>query len=158
MISYKEIERLFDVNTDFESVEVEKFLPIEELSKLQKTLRDDYSRDNVPYDKGLGRYSVGHDLSSLECIEIAAKRVTEILKQTEFNPSPVEEQVASIFAMNAGYFDHVEVKKVKETQKAMIEFVKNHDSDILESFKKDWSDESKEKLIQALEIFKKSNQ
>ena len=79
MISYNQIEKLFDVDTDFDSVEVEKFLPIYEFSQLQKVLLSDYSKENVPYDKGLGRYSIGHDLSSLECIDIAAKRVTEIM-------------------------------------------------------------------------------
>ena len=86
------------------------------------------------------------------------KRVTEILKQSEFNPIPVEEQVAIIFAVNAGYFDHVEVKKVKETQKMIIEFIKNHDTNLLDSFKKDWNDELKDRLIAALEVFKKNSQ
>lgn len=86
------------------------------------------------------------------------KRVTEILKQTEFNPTSVEEQVAIIFAVNAGYFDHVEVKKVKETEKAMIEFIKNHNTNLLDSFKKDWNDELKDRLTAALEAFKKHNQ
>jgi len=79
VISYNQIEKLFDVDTDFDSVEVENFLPIYEFSQLQNVLLSDYSKENVPYDKGLGRYSVGHDLSSLECIDIAAKRVTEIM-------------------------------------------------------------------------------
>jgi len=86
------------------------------------------------------------------------KRVTEILKQTEFNPIPVEEQVAIIFAVNAGYLDHVELKKIKETEKAMIEFIKNHDTNLLDSFKKDWNDELKDRLIAALEVFKKNSQ
>lgn len=86
------------------------------------------------------------------------KRVTEILKQTEFNPISVEEQVAIIFAVNAGYLDHVELKKIKETEKAMIEFIKNHDTNLLDSFKKDWNDELKDRLIAALEVFKKNSQ
>lgn len=86
------------------------------------------------------------------------KRVTEMLKQNEFNPTPVEEQVTAIFAMNAGYFDHVEIKNIKETERAMIEFIKNHDTDLLESFKKDWNDDLKDRLVAALDVFKKSNQ
>jgi F0F1-type ATP synthase alpha subunit len=80
-----------------------------------------------------------------------------MLKQSEFNPISAEEQVAAIFAMNAGYFDHVEIRKVKETQKTMIDFVKNHDVDLLESIKKDWNDDIKDRLSRALEVFKNSN-
>lgn len=82
------------------------------------------------------------------------KRVTELLKQSEFNPIPVEEQVLAIFAMNSGYFDQVEVSKVKETQAKITEFVRNQNEDLLESLKKDWSDDIKNSLITILDAFK----
>jgi F-type H+-transporting ATPase subunit alpha len=82
------------------------------------------------------------------------KRVTELLKQSEFNPTPVEEQVVAIFAINNGYFDHVEVSDVKKTQQDMIEFVRNQDSETMESLKKTWDDDLKENLIKILDAFK----
>ena len=82
------------------------------------------------------------------------KRVTELLKQSEFNPTPVEEQVVAIFAINNGYFDHVEVSDVKKTQQDMIEFVRNQDSETIESLKKTWDDGLKENLIKILDAFK----
>lgn len=85
------------------------------------------------------------------------KRVTEMLKQAEFNPIPVEEQIVAIFAMNSGYFDTVEIKKIKETQKNMIEFIANNDGELLQEIKKDWNDDIKNRLVSSLEIFKKNN-
>lgn len=82
------------------------------------------------------------------------KRVTELLKQPEWSPIPVEQQIAAIFAMNAGYFDQSEVKKVKQTQKEMIEFVQNHDTSLLNDITKDWNDDIKARLEKALEAFK----
>jgi len=82
------------------------------------------------------------------------KRVTELLKQTEFNPTAVEEQVVAIFAMNSGFFDHVEVREVKQNQAKMIEFLRNHNNNILESIKKDWNDDIKNALTDALTAFK----
>jgi F-type H+-transporting ATPase subunit alpha len=82
------------------------------------------------------------------------KRVTEILKQPEFNPISVEDQVVAIFAINAGYFDHIEIKKIKQAQKEMIEFVRNQDAELLNSIKKDWSDDIKQSLTQALDAWK----
>lgn len=82
------------------------------------------------------------------------KRVTELLKQSEFNPIPVEEQVVAIFAVNNGYFDHVTVADVKKTQTEMIEFIRNQDNETIEALKKTWDDELKDKLVKLLEAFK----
>lgn len=93
------------------------------------------------------------DLDTKRVIE-RGKRVTELLKQSEFNPTPVEEQVVAIFAINNGYFDHVEVSDVKKTQQDMIEFVRNQDGETIESLKKAWDDDLKKNLIKILNAFK----
>jgi F-type H+-transporting ATPase subunit alpha len=81
------------------------------------------------------------------------KRVTEILKQNEFSPIPVEEQVATIYAMNNGHFDAVDVANVREYNANLIEFLQTQKKEVLESLKKGWGDEEKENLKSAIEAF-----
>ncbi|MFH1947558.1 MAG: F0F1 ATP synthase subunit alpha [Candidatus Magasanikbacteria bacterium] len=50
-------------------------------------------------------------------------RITEIMKQPQYSPMAVENQVAVIYAVNNGVFDDVEVKNVSETEKKLIEFM-----------------------------------
>ena len=81
------------------------------------------------------------------------KRVTEILKQDEFNPIPVEEQVATIFAVTNGYFDSVTVSNVREYNLNMLEFLRTQKKAVLDVLKKGWSDEDKDNLVEAIKAF-----
>ena len=54
------------------------------------------------------------------------KRVTEILKQKQHEPSPVEEQVAVIWAVTQGYLDTVPVEKVLLTADAFLNALKTN--------------------------------
>ncbi|MEK7189924.1 MAG: F0F1 ATP synthase subunit alpha, partial [Patescibacteria group bacterium] len=49
-------------------------------------------------------------------------RITELLKQPQFSPAAVEDQMLAIYAVNNGYFDNVEVAKVAEAEKKLVEF------------------------------------
>jgi F-type H+-transporting ATPase subunit alpha len=49
------------------------------------------------------------------------QRLTELLKQGQFQPMPVEEQVASIYAGTRGYLDGLPVNRVGEFEKAMLD-------------------------------------
>ena len=48
------------------------------------------------------------------------QRLTELLKQPQYSPLSIWEQVASIFAVNEGYFDTVPREKIKDAQSAML--------------------------------------
>jgi len=48
------------------------------------------------------------------------ERVTELLKQPQYQPVPVEEQVVSIFAGTNGYLDKVGVRDVGRFEKMML--------------------------------------
>ena len=52
------------------------------------------------------------------------RRITEVLKQPPYSPVPVEEQVASLWAVTNGYFDEIEVEKVKEAENEYIKHLK----------------------------------
>ena len=60
------------------------------------------------------------------------QRNVELLKQGLYHPRPVEEQVAAIWAMGQGHFDEVAVERVSECETAMLEYLRNHPSRVLE--------------------------
>jgi F-type H+/Na+-transporting ATPase subunit alpha len=62
-------------------------------------------------------------------------RLTELLKQPQFSPMPVEEQVASIFAGTRGYLDRVEVRQVTRFEAAMLSELRAKRPDILASIR-----------------------
>jgi len=52
------------------------------------------------------------------------KRITELLKQPQFQPLPVEEQTILIWTAINGYLDNIKVEKIKKFKKKFLEFVK----------------------------------
>jgi F-type H+-transporting ATPase subunit alpha len=49
-------------------------------------------------------------------------RIVELFKQPAFNPTPIEVQVAVLFAMQKGFFDGIDVKKVVEAASSLKQF------------------------------------
>lgn len=60
------------------------------------------------------------------------KRIIEIFKQTQYNPVPVEVQVAVIWAVQNEYMDRVPVNRIKEFQAKWVEFVTTRRAEILQ--------------------------
>ena len=87
-------------------------------------------------------------------------RLVELLKQPQYKPFPVQEQVASMFAATRGYMDDVAVESIAKFETEYLEFMRNSKADILEGIKsKQVIDEEIEgKLRAAIEEFKKGFQ
>ncbi len=85
------------------------------------------------------------------------KRLTEILKQDQYEPMPVEKQVAVIFATVNGLLDDIEVEKMKEFEKQYLEFMTDKHQDILDKIaeEEDISEEVDKKLKEVVGEFKK---
>ncbi|NOQ67808.1 F0F1 ATP synthase subunit alpha [Patescibacteria group bacterium] len=85
------------------------------------------------------------------------RRLTEILKQDQYVPMETEEQVVIIFATINGFLDDVEIEKVKDFEKELLERLREKNKDILESILKegDISEETDKKLKKIIEEFKK---
>jgi F-type H+-transporting ATPase subunit alpha len=59
------------------------------------------------------------------------QRVTEVMKQKQYAPMSVAEMAISIYAVNNGYMDKVEIKKVVDFEAALLAFARtSHKSDI----------------------------
>ena len=59
------------------------------------------------------------------------KRIMEIFKQPQYNPIPVEVQVAVLWAVQNGYVDHVPVNRIKEFQANLTEFLTTRKPELL---------------------------
>jgi F-type H+-transporting ATPase subunit alpha len=59
------------------------------------------------------------------------KRIVEVFKQPQYNPQPVEIQVAVLWAVQNGYFDKVDVEKVKDFQDKLTDFLVTRKEDLL---------------------------
>src|SRR5437762_3144424 len=65
------------------------------------------------------------------------QRIVEIFKQPQYNPIPVDVQVAVIWAMQNGYLDQVPVERVKEFQTKFTEFLTTRKVDLLAKIDKE---------------------
>ncbi|HEX3350050.1 MAG TPA: F0F1 ATP synthase subunit alpha [Acetobacteraceae bacterium] len=85
-------------------------------------------------------------------------RLTELLKQPQFSPVPVEEQVVAIFAGVRGYLDKIEVGKVTGFERQMLDQVRLREPGILEAIRNDREikPETEKKLAAFLDGFAKS--
>jgi F-type H+-transporting ATPase subunit alpha len=85
-------------------------------------------------------------------------RLTELLKQPQYQPIALAEQVALIYAGTKGYLDHVPVERVKEWQAGFIRALNTQFSDLTNNIAdtKTLNDEQEAQLKQALESFNAS--
>jgi F-type H+-transporting ATPase subunit alpha len=85
-------------------------------------------------------------------------RLTELLKQPQFNPMPVEEQVVSIFSGTQGFLDSVDVKDVTRYEAAMLSFLRSEKPKILKAIRdsKELKDDTAAALKEALTEFGKT--
>ena len=80
-------------------------------------------------------------------------RLMEVMKQQQFSPVPVEEQIVVISAATMGYMDELPVESIKAYETVLVETVRNAHPDLLEliATKKDLSDDVKAKLKEVLD-------
>ncbi|BDB43823.1 MULTISPECIES: F0F1 ATP synthase subunit alpha [Mycobacterium] len=85
------------------------------------------------------------------------ERLVELLKQPQFAPMPVEEQVVSIFLGTAGHLDSVPVEDVKRFEAELLDHMKASEEGFLEGIRKTkkLGEEEEEKLTDIINKFKK---
>jgi F-type H+-transporting ATPase subunit alpha len=64
-------------------------------------------------------------------------RLTELLKQPQFSPVPVEEQVVVIFAGTRGYLDRIEVADIGRFEASMLSEVRDKHRELLEAIRRE---------------------
>ncbi|HEY7499729.1 MAG TPA: F0F1 ATP synthase subunit alpha [Vicinamibacterales bacterium] len=83
------------------------------------------------------------------------RRLVEVLKQPQYQPLPVEKQVAIIFAAGNGYLDGVAVDMVREYEIGLYQFLETRRPEVLRTLaeKKQIDDDAKAALTAALKEF-----
>jgi F-type H+-transporting ATPase subunit alpha len=96
------------------------------------------------------------DKSTLAQIE-RGKRMVEILKQDQYVPLPVEDQVSVLFAGSQGHLDDIPVEALKRFEAEFLAFMRDKKADVKNELKakKAIDDTLKEKLNVAIAEFKK---
>jgi F-type H+-transporting ATPase subunit alpha len=84
-------------------------------------------------------------------------RLTELLKQPQFSPLAMEEQVLVIFAGTNGYLDSIPVNRVTEYEAAMLSFMHAEHADVVAEIRdtQKFEDGTKGKVVAALDSFAK---
>jgi F-type H+-transporting ATPase subunit alpha len=84
-------------------------------------------------------------------------RLVELLKQPQYSPMAVEEQVVAIFLGTKGHLDSVPVEDVGRFETELLEHVRGSHGEILKDIRetKKLSDETEDKLINVINDFKK---
>ena len=97
------------------------------------------------------------DVSTQRLLNRGSK-LTELLKQNQYSPLSVAEQVISVFSGVNGYLDDIELGEIKTFESDLIDLIKSSHSDIINLINDtgNLEDENKEKLSGIIEEFKKN--
>ena len=123
------------------------------MRKVAGTLRIDMSQ----YQELAGFAQFGSELDKESQRQIArGKRMSELLKQNQYSPLHVGEEVLVLFAGVNGYLDSVEVEDVREYEKQLLAFVRAEQKNLLDELNaaNELTKELEEKVRAALDAFK----
>ena len=102
----------------------------------------------------------GSDLdASTQKLLNRGSKLTELLKQDQYSPMTVAEQVVSVYSGVKGYLDTIENNQIRSFEKGLLDLIKNEKPEILESIQKSGKiEEDTEKLLtEIITSYKKSN-
>ena len=96
--------------------------------------------------------------ASTQALLARGARLTELLKQPQYKPIPVEEQVVAIFAGTRGYLDRFQTNRVGEFERRLLSELKATRSEILDAIRTDREIKkpTEDKLVEFLDGFAKS--
>ena len=95
------------------------------------------------------------DAASLAQLE-RGRRVVEILKQPQFQPVPVEEQVLSLFAVTEGHMDDVATEDIRRFERELREFFKARYSNVLAGIQETGKLPEGDELVDGINAFKET--
>ena len=98
------------------------------------------------------------DVSTQKLLNRGSK-LTELLKQNQYSPLTVAEQVVSIFTGVSGYLDDIDLNKIKKFESDLLEKVRSDLPEILERINSSGKleDDIKTKLVEIIETQKKES-
>ncbi len=125
-------------------------------TKAMKKVAGSLRLDLAQYREKAAFAQFGSDLDSATQKQLSrGARLMELLKQGQFAPQKMEEQVVGIYAANQGALDQIPVSKVLEFERELQAHLKNKHPDVLPSIAKDGAigKETKKQLDGAIAVF-----
>ena len=95
------------------------------------------------------------DSSSLAQLE-RGRRVVEVLKQAQFAPVPVEEQVLALFAVTEGHMDDVPTGDVRRFERELREYFRTRHSDVLTEIRSSGKLPEGDEMVSGINAFKET--
>jgi F-type H+-transporting ATPase subunit alpha len=85
-------------------------------------------------------------------------RVTELLKQAQYSPLPISLMAATLFAVNKGFMDDIDVKKILAFEHGLYQHLKSSHAALLAKLENDKAMDkaAEEEMTNAITAFKKS--
>jgi F-type H+-transporting ATPase subunit alpha len=124
--------------------------------KAMKQVAGSLRLDLAQYREMAAFAQFGSDLDKATQAQLArGERLMELLKQSQYSPMLVEEQIVSIFAGVNGYLDGVEVSQIAKYEAELLQTMKERHSDLLAAIKEAGKidDDVKAKLDEAISKF-----
>ena len=86
------------------------------------------------------------------------ERLTELLKQGQYSPLPVEEQVAVVFAGVRGYLDNIEVSQVGQFEEGLLADLRTNHANLLSTIREEGaiSEQTEDALKAVIDTFRKT--
>ena len=127
--------------------------------KAMKKVAGGIKLDLAQYREMAAFAQFGSDLdAATQRLLARGERLTELLKQPQYSPMPVEEQVVAIFAGVRGYLDQISVGKIGAFEQQLLTEIRSKHGEILSAIRDtgDLSGETEEKLKGVLDNFSKT--
>jgi F-type H+-transporting ATPase subunit alpha len=126
-------------------------------TKAMKSVAGQLRLDLAQYRELAAFAQFGSDLDKATLARLTrGERVTEVLKQGQYQPMKVEEQVAIIYSGVNGYLDDLPKDKIQAFEVDFLKFMRSANADVLNSIRDSGKidDATEEKLIKAINEFK----
>ncbi len=128
-------------------------------TKLIKNLSGGIRTDLAQYRElaAFAQFASDLDEATRKQLERGA-RVTELLKQAQYSPLPISLMASTLFAVNKGFLDDIDVKKVLDFEHGLHQFLKTSHAALLAKLEKDraMDKDAEAELTAAVGAFKKS--
>ena len=95
------------------------------------------------------------DAASLAQLE-RGRRVVEVLKQPQFSPIPVEEQVLALLAVTEGHFDDIPIEDVRRAERELRDYFRTRHGDVLSSIRETGKLPEGDELVDGVKSFKEA--
>ena len=129
---------------------------VKAMKKVSGTLRLDLAQ----YRELAAFSQFGSDLDEATQRQLArGERLVELLKQDQYKPIDVIEQVISIYAATKGHFDKVPVKSIRKAEVELVDFIKTRHASLMKELmeKRELKDDIAKQLEEAINQFFQTN-